>query len=345
MVPLPIPDPSPITDLIEGFRRSKTMFVAVNLGVFDLLERGPLPVEAIAQHLSTELGATARLLEACVGLDLLSNHADGFANTPLASVYLCKYSEHALTGYILYSNEALYALWANLEDAIREGTPRWAQTFGWPGPIFDHFFSTEEKMRTFLKGMHGFGVMSSPAVVREFDLSGFHVMADLGAATGHLTIAACEAWPNLRGVVFDMEKVLATAREEVAKSDAQDRITFVAGDFFADVLPAADLYALGRILHDWPPHKIDLLLRRIYESLPIGGGILIAEKLLFDDKSGPVHAQMQSLNMLVCTEGKERTLGEYRALLEAAGFRDVEGKRTGKAVDAILARKRHRSEG
>lgn len=29
------PDPTPVLDLIEAFRRSKTMFAAVELGVFD----------------------------------------------------------------------------------------------------------------------------------------------------------------------------------------------------------------------------------------------------------------------------------------------------------------------
>jgi acetylserotonin N-methyltransferase len=46
---------------------------------------------------------------------------------------------------------------------------------------------------------------------------------------------------------------------------------------------------------------------------------------------------MQSLNMLVVTEGRERSLSEYRVLLERAGFRQVEGRRTGAALDAILA--------
>ena len=40
--------------------------------------------------------------------------------------------------------------------------------------------------------------------------------------------------------------------------------------------------------------------------------------------------------MLVCTEGKERTLGEYRELLEDAGFQNVEGRITGRPLDAIL---------
>jgi acetylserotonin N-methyltransferase len=48
---------------------------------------------------------------------------------------------------------------------------------------------------------------------------------------------------------------------------------------------------------------------------------------------------MQSLNMLVCTEGRERTLSEYTALLEGAGFKEVRAEVTGTALDAILATK------
>jgi len=159
---------------------------------------------------------------------------------------------------------------------------------------------------------------------------------DLGGATGHLTIAACEAYPALRGVVQDLERVIPVAREMVARSPAKDRITCVAGDFFQGDLPEGDIYALGRILHDWSEPKIELLLRRICKRLPKGGALLIAERLLEDDKSGPLNALMQSLNMLICTEGKERTLEEYRALLLNAGFSHVEGKKTGRALDAIL---------
>jgi acetylserotonin N-methyltransferase len=331
------PDPAPLIDLMEGFRRSKTMFAAVSLGVFDLLAEGPLEGSEVSGRLHTNPDGTQRLLEACVGLQLLTANGGRFANSPAAEVYLRQSGDRSLTGYIMYSNDALYQMWEHLEDAVREGTPRWQQTFGWPGPIFEHFFSTPEKMRTFTMGMHGLGVSTSPAVVRAFDLSRFSRMADLGAATGHLAIAACEAWPQLHGVVFDMEKVVAVASEFVAKSPAHDRIALHVGDFFLDELPKADLFALGRVLHDWPEEKIGLLLRRILDNLPPGGGLLIAEKQLFEDRSGPVGAQMQSLSMLVCTEGKERSLTEYAKLLKDAGFATVEGKRTGQYLDAILA--------
>jgi acetylserotonin N-methyltransferase len=48
---------------------------------------------------------------------------------------------------------------------------------------------------------------------------------------------------------------------------------------------------------------------------------------------------MQSLNMLVCTEGRERTESEYRVLLQQTGFTSVEARRTGAPVDALLALK------
>ena len=228
-------------------------------------------------------------------------------------------------------------MWEHLEDAVREGTHRWPQTFGSDGPIFSHFFRNESDKREFLLGMHGQGQISSPEVVSAFDLSRFKNLVDLGGATGHLALAACRRYPRLRTAVFDLPMAVPLAKEMIAESDLAARVEVLAGDFFTDPLPEADLFAVGRILHDWSEDKIKLLLAKIYERLPKGGALLVCEKLLNDDKSGPRWAVLQSLNMLVCAEGKERTLGEYDALLRGVGFRSVEGRRTNSPLDAVLA--------
>ena len=335
------PDPSPVIDLIDAFRRSKAMFTAVRLGLFDRLEREPAALHTLAAGLPANPDALERLLDANLGLGLLHKLPDGcYANTDLAAAYLCRSSPRAMTGYILYSDEVLFPMWANLVDAVREGSHRWPQTYGTDGPIFDQFFRDEASMRTFLLGMHGFGVLSSPRVAAAFDLSPFHRLVDLGGATGHLAVAACERYPGLRAAVFDLPPVVAFAAELVRQSPAAGRIELIPGDFFTGELPPADLYSLGRILHDWSEEKIRRLLTKIFEALPAGGGLLIAEKILAADKSGPTAAHMQSLNMLVCTEGKERTLEEYSALLHAAGFAEVRGHLTGSPVDAVLAIKK-----
>jgi acetylserotonin N-methyltransferase len=333
------PDPSVVLDLIEAFRRSKVLFAAVALGVFDALASLPKTTQTLAAELPADTDALERLLDACVGLKLLDRSSHGYANTPAAAAYLCRGSPARITGYINYSNDVLWQLWSHLEDAVREGTHRWKQTYGWEGPIFSHFFRTEESKREFLMGMHGQGVLSSPQVVAAFDLGRFHTLVDLGGATGHLAVAACRRYPHLRAVVYDLPDAVPLAREMISGTSVADRVTVAAGDFFVDPLPPGDLYAVGRILHDWAEEKILRLLGRIHDRLPPGGALLIAEKLLDDDKSGPRWAQMQSLNMLVCTEGKERTLAEYEALLKCSGFADVLGCRTNSPLDAVLATK------
>jgi acetylserotonin N-methyltransferase len=333
------PDPNPVLDLLEAFRCSKAMFAAVALGIFDRLAKGPATLEQLAHELHLHQDALERLLNGCVLLRLLSYSAAGYANTPAAAAYLCRESPFCITGYINYSNVVLWKLWDHLEEGVREGTHRWKQAFGFEGSIFDHFFRTDSAKREFLLGMHGFGQISSPQVVAAFDLGRFRQLVDLGGATGHLAMAACRRYPSLQAIVFDLPGVMPLALEKIEASEVADRIKIVAGNFFTDSLPDGDLFAVGRILHDWTEAKIHRLLQAVYARLPTGGGLLVAEKFLDDNKMGPRWAAMQSLNMLLCTEGKERSLPEYKALLQAAGFGQVEGQRTDGPLDAILALK------
>ena len=333
-----LPDAAPVRDLIEAFRRSKTMFAAVSMGVFDRLHERPARATEMAAALGVNADALERLLDGCAALGLLRKRDGVYTNDPVAEAYLVTSSPDSLCGYVRYSNDALFPMWSHLEDAVREGTHRWFQTFGLEGPaIFDHFFRSEQAMREFLRGLHGFGVLTSHRLAAAFDLSRFRRMADLGGATGHLIIACCERYANLRGVVFDLPRAAAVAREYIAASPARDRIEIVAGDFFEDPLPEADLYSAGQILHDWSEEKIGRLLGRVFQALPAGGALLVAEKLLNEDGVGPAPANLHSLNMLIVTEGKERTLSDYDRLMRAAGFSSVEGVRTGAYLDAVLA--------
>ncbi|XP_032736023.1 acetylserotonin O-methyltransferase isoform X3 [Lontra canadensis] len=113
----------------------------------------------------------------------------------------------------------------------------------------------------------------------------------------------------------------------------------VGGDFFKDPLPEADLYILARVLHDWTDTRCSHLLARVHRACKPGGGILVIESLLDADGRGPLTTQLYSLNMVVQTEGRERTPAQYHALLAPAGFQDIQCRRTGGIYDAILARR------
>lgn len=324
-------NPSLIPDLLDGFRRSKTLFTAIDLGVFEVT---PITAAAFSALAHADPRATELLLDACVALGLLTKANGLYANTPEAETYCKRTSPHTLAGYALYSHNVLWRLWDHLPDAVREGSHRWPQAFNMQGPIFSHFFKTEAAMRTFLSGLHGLGMLSSPQAIAAHDLSRVEHFVDLGGGTGHLALAFLDRHPNARATVFDLPQVIPLTREFT-----QGRVATIAGDFFNDPLPPADCYAVARILHDWSPPKIERLLTKIHTALPPGGCLLICEMLLNADRTGPASAMMQSLNMLTCTEGQERTAAEYDTLCRAAGFRSTSAITTGSPVDAILALK------
>ena len=337
---MPLPDPTarPVLELMDGFRASKALFVAVSLGIFDRLHEAGRTTAELAAELDCAPHALERLLGFLASRSLLEIDEDGvLRNREAATRYLRTASEETLAGYILYSDRILYRLWGRLEDALHEGSNRWQQEFGSKENIFEHFFASDDDKETFLRGMHGLGLQSSPRAVEAFDLSRFGVLVDLGGGTGHLVAAACRRYPELRGKLFDLPTVRPVAERYIREAGLSDRIAVLGGDFFVDELPEGDLYALSRILHDWSDEKVRALLARIAERLPAGGGLLVCEQLLTPRKDGSSTALLQSLNMLICTEGRERSAAEYEALLREAGFRQVRTAKLHAPVDVVLA--------
>jgi hypothetical protein len=51
--------------------------------------------------------------------------------------------------------------------------------------------------------------------------------------------------------------------------------------------------------------------------------------LLDEGGTSPPEVLLQSLNMLTQTHGRERSLSQFKALLESVGFRNIQGKKTG----------------
>ena len=87
-----IPDPSPVTNLIDAFRWSKTMFTAVSLGIFDILHEAPADLATLAARTQTQPAALERLLDGCASLGFLAKDDGRYRNLPVADVYLTRSS-------------------------------------------------------------------------------------------------------------------------------------------------------------------------------------------------------------------------------------------------------------
>ncbi|XP_075395405.1 acetylserotonin O-methyltransferase-like isoform X1 [Tenrec ecaudatus] len=328
----------------HSFMVSQVLFAACELGLFDLLaEAGePLSSAAVATGLGTSPHGTELLLDTCASLELLTVETGAgralYRNSGLASSFLTRTSPTSQLHMLRYLSNTTYPCWAHLAAAVREGRPQYSRAFGVPSQdLFAAIYRSEAEQLCFMRGLQEVWAVHGRAVMTAFDLSSFPVICDLGGGPGALAATCASLYPACTVLVFDMPEVVLAAREHCFPGRGQ--VSFHEGDFFKDPLPAADLYVLARVLHDWTDDRCSHLLARIHHTCKPGGGILVVESVLREDGRGPLTTQLYSLNMLVQTEGRERTPAEYCRLLSSAGFQDFRMKKTGCTYDAMLARK------
>ncbi|XP_028293346.1 acetylserotonin O-methyltransferase 2 isoform X2 [Gouania willdenowi] len=334
--------PFKLLEYFNGFRVSKVIFSACELGVFDLLLKSQesLSAQHVAQELGTSVDGMERLLDALVGIEILKVEQTRatalYSSSDVANLYLAKGSDKSLHDMIIYQSQTIYPLWNNMVDAIREGRNQNEKTFGLPSEeIFQAIYRSEEEILKFMGLMNSSWVLDGHDIATAFDLSGFKKIVDLGGCTGALAREMAREYESSSVTVLDLPQVVEAAKKHY-REDGDD-VEFQAGDFFSGELPAADLYILARIIHDWSEEKSLALLKRIHDVCEPGGGVLLVEAMLFENRRGPVTAQIFSLNMLVQTEGRERPPSEYTDMLKKTGFQNIQFCRTGKSYDAILA--------
>ena len=178
--------------------------------------------------------------------------------------------------------------------------------------------------KVFTRAMYAHSIGSALTWPEAVDLSEARVLLDVGGGSGAQTVGVLLQWPNLKGIVLDTPPVTAEATQYISRFPLGDRIRTVAADMFKDPFPEADVHLYGDIWHDWPKEKGELLAKKSYASLPSGGRIILREVLYNDDRTGPVAAAAYSVDMFLVTMGGQYSRKEMKALLEDAGFRDVQ---------------------
>ncbi|XP_011803650.1 PREDICTED: acetylserotonin O-methyltransferase [Colobus angolensis palliatus] len=303
-----------LNEYANGFMVSQVLFAACELGVFDLLAEapGPLDVAAVAAGVAASSHGTELLLDTCVSLKLLKVETRAGKG------------EH--TGRTMIRSDST--------PGFPELGTLWWPTSGSPIPNDFVFRFTHAKLS-------GAPVRYGCVLSRGLCTPLLWTLARIFTLFTSVALHARSEGERLQFMQALQDVWSVNGRSVLTAFDLSGfpRMCDLGGDFFKDPLPEADLYILARILHDWADGKCSHLLERVYHTCKPGGGILVIESLLDEDRRGPLLTQLYSLNMLVQTEGQERSPTHYHMLLSSAGFRDFQFKKTGAIYDAILVRK------
>ena len=186
-IAVPPPIPGKIQDIILGFRASRSVIAACDLGIFDVLHNSDKPqtAEEVAAKIIANSEATEQLMDLLVVLELLEKSRNGelwlYSNTEVAGQYLTKFSPHSILPFVTFTQTVTYPLFGNLETAVREGSDQWMNTFGVSSEkLWNTVYRTDEAKLTFMGYMHSTSLYSSHAVAKAFDLSNFALCCDLG---------------------------------------------------------------------------------------------------------------------------------------------------------------------
>ena len=319
--PRPAPDPEALQQIYQlglGFMASAALGVATQLGIPDHLAAGPRTSADLARATGAHEDALYRLLRAL-------SSAGVFDEVTPRTFALTRIGEHLRSGapgaareMILWISDAFHLrVYAEMLTAVRTGQPVGEKVVGMP--VFEYLARDADLSQRFNDAMTAFSAIVAPAALQAYDFGGIGLLVDVAGGHGMVLAAILQKYPQMRGILFDLEHVLAGNRLD--HLGVKDRVQVVSGDFFTAVPPGGDAYIMKHIIHDWDDDRSVVILKNIRAALagkPHGRVILL--ETVVQPGNQPDMGKLIDLEMLLLPGGKERTADEFAALFARAGF-------------------------
>jgi len=308
-----------LTQIMLGSLATQAVYVAATLGIADLLVDGPKSVAELARARNADAPSLYRVLRALAAIGIFVEQEDRvFALTPTAEPLRSDVPNSLRDVAMFLGADWHWQVWGKSLYSVRTGKSAWSQVHG--EEVFSYFENNPEAGRIFNRTMSSFSGLATEAVLNAYDFSGIGQLVDIGVGQGRILTGILEAYPKLRGVLFDLPYVIDDARAEVAETRVNNRVEFASGDFFAGVPKDADAYILKSIIHDWDDEHALTILKNIRRAMKRGGRVLLIESIIADG-SNQTFGKLIDLEMLVSAGGQERTTQQYEELFARAGLK------------------------
>ncbi|MFZ3101701.1 MAG: methyltransferase dimerization domain-containing protein [Desulfitobacteriaceae bacterium] len=302
MKPLPFQNNEPqengpqyLEDLATGYWYSETLFTAVELGIFTLLEPEGKELEKLAKRLYLNQAALQRFLEALCALGLLEKHEEIYFNTRVSREFLVKGRENYQGESILWRKN-LVSNWRSLRRCLKKG-----------GRV--RFGKQDEGQEQIVRRIRRYGrAMGSVAKSKVTEILPFldnlsltGDILDVGSGPGTISVGLLEHFPDARATLMDLPEVLDYARELLEKNELGGRFDYQPANILEPwELKKAhfDLIILSNIVHAYSEVENVDVLDRAVACLKPGGLILIHDFFLGHCQE---KAALFDLNMFVNT--------------------------------------------
>ncbi|MCW5605370.1 MAG: methyltransferase, partial [Burkholderiales bacterium] len=267
-----------LLELIAGGWTTQALFVAVHLGLADLLAEKRSTSAELAVATGAHAPSLHRLLRALATLGICRECGDGRFEITDMGALLGVGSPHSLRAWTIWSGTHMWPVWGNLLYSVQTGKSARALLTG--ASAFQHLEEDADAAAVFNQALVELTRLVSRSVVQAYDFSGLQRIVDVGGGHGELLASILKAYPTASGVLFDLPHAASGARAHLAAAGVAERCTFVEGDFFVSVPPGADAYLLKSVLHDWNDEDGTRILACCRRAMHDAAVLLLVERVV-----------------------------------------------------------------
>ena len=305
--------------LITGYRNTSLVMTAAKLKIPDLLNNNPATSDEIADFLQAHSGNLKRFMRALVCLGLVKEDRLGRFHITSMGALLQSERSKTLRGAAIYLGETSYQAYSMLLRSITTGEVAFESFYHLT--LFEYIKNSAELSKyynqTFANDA-GIGLL-----VYRHDFSVARTILDIGGGSGMLVCSILKVYPNLTGIVFDTENIVADAAGYIHKENMTKRCQAVAGDFMKEIPDGKDIYILARVLNNWDDQQASLILHNCHRAMKKTSKLLVIQKLIPERSYIGSEAVLGDMNALVHLGTSNRTKKELQKLLSDNGFQFI----------------------
>lgn len=326
-------DRARLLDLLHGYRATCIVVTALKLGLVDELRAAPMKEELLASKLGAHLPSLQRYLRALKVIGLIDLQAAGICLTSMGRLLL--EGDAGVRERAMLIGEEYLPAWQDLRYSVMTGETAFEHVFGMSA--WEHRQQRPELNECLNLTMADDHLRTGHSISAAYDFSASRLVVDVGGGQGPLIAEILTRCPHTAGLVFDQPHVVEGAAGVLSAAGVQDRCQIIGGSFFESVPVGGDTYVLQHVLHDWNDERCELILRNCRAAMSTASTLLVVEKIMPDDADPAERLVMLDLHMMAMLGGRERTRGEYRAMLRRAELELVRSVSTRAQTEILVA--------
>lgn len=306
-------------ELISGYWVACCIHVVAQLSLADILLKGPKTLAELAEETQSDTKSLSRLLRAVTSVGIFTEKEDGTFELNDFGATLLTDVPGSVKPWALANMGEHYPAFGALTYGVQTGKVPFEHAHG--KPVWEYYKDNPVRGANLAKAMAGMSGAVLKTIIAAYDFNPYKKMVDIGGGNGALMFAVLDATPTSTGIIFDEQYVIDQTKKLIPER-LNNRCTTIGGSFFDEVPFGADLYMTKWVIHDWNDDEAIIILKNIQKAMHPDAKLLIIDSVIPDDSRNRPHAgKLLDINILAMTTGQERTLSEFRIIIERAGLK------------------------